>query len=180
MATRTRVVALLALALVVGLWIVAFGTAQAQSRARVVLQIDDSDSVVAPGTDVDVHIWVRSAVSGKTYSIRFFHAVGGPAVIDEGTALPSDEQPGPPSTFGTYRYIATVRLAVPLGSPYGKSTLSVVVDESDADETESLPLEQTTLTIGDAGDPIGSARVSSAIIGFKTAGTRSSTSLRSA
>ena len=180
MATRTRVVALLALALAVGLWIVASETAQAQSRARVVLQIDDSDGVVSPGTDVDVHIWVRSAVSSKTYSIRFFHAVGGPIVIDRGTPLPSDQQPDPPSTFGTYRYLATARLAVPLGSPHGKSTLSVTIDESDADETESLPLGQTTLTIGDAGDPVGSARVSSAIEGFKTSGKRSSTSLRSA
>ncbi len=160
-----------------GLWLVASQTVQAQSRARVVLDIDDSDNLVAPGADVDVHIWVRSPATGRDYSVRFFHAVGGPAVIDQGTRLANE--PDKPSTIGTHRYITTVRLAIPLGTPDGKATLSAMIDESGGSETESLPLGRTTLTIGDAGHPVGSARISSAIERFAKFGKRSSTSLRS-
>ena len=177
MATRTGLVVLATLAVMAGLWLGASQTVQAQSRARVVLDVDDSDNLVAPGAEVDVHIWVRSPVTGRDYSVRFFHAVGGPAVIDQGTRLANE--PDKPSTFGAHTYITTVRLAIPLGTPDGKATLSAMIDESGGAETESLPLGRTTVTIGEAGDPVGSARISAAIVGFKTSGSRSSTSLRS-
>ena len=69
----------------------------------------------------------------------------------------------------------SVRLVVPQGSPDGKATLSAMVDVAGED---SLELGQATLTIGDAGDPVGSARISSAIVKFDKTGKRSSTSLR--
>ena len=98
-------------------------------------------------------------------------------MIDQGTRLA--DQPDNPSTIGTHTYITTVRLAIPLGTPGGTATLSAMIDESGGAETESLPLGRTTVTIGEAGEPVGSARISAAIEGFKTSGTRSSTSLRS-
>ena len=85
-AQRIGATALLALALLVGLgalWLLSSQPAQAQARARVVLDIDDSDDVVAPGSDVDVHIWVRYGLASNTYSLRFFHAGDGPTVIGE-------------------------------------------------------------------------------------------------
>ena len=177
MAMRTGLLVLATLAVMAGLWLIASPTVQAQSRATVVLDIDDSDNLVAPGAEVDVHIWVRSPVTDRDYSVRFFHAVGGPAVIDQGTPLAM--KPDEPSTIGTHTYITTVRLAIPLGTPGGTATLSAMIDERDGAETESLPLGRTTLTIGEAGDPVGSARISAAIEGFETSGSRSSTSLRS-
>ena len=108
-------------------------------------------------------------MTGRDYSVRFFHAVGGPAVIDQGTRLANE--PDKPSTIGTHTYITTVRLAIPLGTPGGTATLSAMIDESGGAETESLPLGRTTVTIGEAGEPVGSARISAAIEGFKTSGT---------
>ncbi len=173
-AQRIGATALLALAVLVGLgglWLLSSQPAQAQTRARVVLDIDDSDDVVAPGSDVDVHIWVRYGVASNAYSLRFFHAGDGPTVIGEATER--TPQPEEPDLTGALIYVASVRLAVPLGSPDGKATLSAMVDVAGKD---SLELGQATLTIGDAGDPVGSARISSAIKAFARTGARSSTS----
>ena len=176
-AKRIGVSALLALAVLAGLaglWLLAPEPALAQSRARVVLDIDDSDSVVAPGSDLDVHIWVRNASTSLTYSLRFFHAVGGPALIDPGTKLATD--PEEPDLTGTLVYVTSVRLVVPLGSPSSNATLSAMIDVAGQD---SLELGTATLIIGDAGDPVDAGKISSAIEEFAKSGTRSSTSQRS-
>ena len=179
-AKRIGVSALLALAVLAvlgglaGLWLIASEPALAQTRARVLIEIDDSDSVVSPGDDLDVHVWVRYGLAtADTYSMRFFHAANGPVVIDPGTER--SVEPQKPDLTGTLIYLASVRLVVPLGSPVGTATLSAWVDVRDADP---LDLGTATLTIGDAGDPVGSARISSTIVEFAETGTRSSTSLR--
>ena len=182
-AKRIGVSALLALAVLAvlgglaGLWLIASEPALAQTRARVLIEIDDSDGVVSPGDDLDVHVWVRyGLMPSDTYSMRFFHAANGPVVIGQGTKLtPEPDAPELTGTLGTLIYVASVRLVVPLGSPVGTATLSAWVDVRDADP---LDLGTATLTIGDAGDPVGSARISSTIVEFAETGTRSSTSLR--
>lgn len=146
--------------------------ALAQSRASVVIQIVDSDEIVAPGDDVSAHIFVRSPDTTKTYELQFFHAVGGPAVVDDGTKLST--APDDPSTIGTYTYVSTVKMVVPIGSPHRDATLSAVVHE----DGTALTLAQATLTIGDAGDALGGARISSSFKDCETSGARSSTSLR--
>ncbi len=163
---------MLLLTLLAAGWLLTPSDVDAQSRARVVLDIDDSDGIVAPGDDVDVHIWVRYGSSTKTYELQFFHAVNGPAVIDPGTMRAV--QPEEPNLTGTLIYIATARLVLPLGTPHAEATLSARILE------DNVPLElgQTTLTIADAGEPVASARISSTFKDCRTSGARSSTSLR--
>ena len=180
-AKRIGVSALLALAVLAvlgglaGLWLIASEPALAQTRARVLIEIDDSDGVVSPGDDVDVHIWVRYGLTtpADLYSLRYFHDGEGPAVIEPATKR--SVAPDKPDLTGTLVYVASVRLAILPGSPHGPLTLSAKVDVKDANPLE---LGQAALTIGDAGDPVGSARISSTIVNFATTGTRSSTSLR--
>lgn len=167
------------LILLAGLWI--FSTldapdAQAQSRARAVLEIVDSDDIVAPGDDVTVHVFVRSPDTTKTYELHFFHAVGGPAKINDGAKLMPE--PEHPDENYTYHYVSTVELVVPLGSQHREATLSAVVQEVDGTDRESLDLAVTKLTIGDAGDDLGDAEISSTYEDCEDSGPRSSTSLR--
>lgn len=180
-AKRIWTAGLLALALCCALALSHPDQLQAQSRARVVLDIDDSDNVVAPGSEVNVHVWVRYGSGTADYTVRFFHAVNGPSVINDAVQL--DDLPERPGTtgFGTESapccYVKTVRLVVPLGSPPGKATLSALVDSSVQDD----PLEAgiATLTIADDVQEVASARISSAIEKFARSGKRSSTSQRS-
>ena len=179
-AKRIGVSALLALALLgglAGLWLIASEPALAQARARVLIEIDDSDSVVSPGDDLDVHIWVRYGLDtpADLYSLRYFHAVNGPTVIDPATKR--SVAPEEPDLTGALVYVASVRLTVPLGSADSKATLSALIDVKDSDPLE---LGTAILTVGDGGDPVGSAKISSAIEKFAETGTRSSTSQRSA
>ena len=170
---RTHRVALLMLLSLAVCWLASSDQTTAQtSRARVLIEIADSDDVIGPGDEVDVHIWVRLGSAGNSYALDFFHASGGPVVIDDGTPL--DPPPEAPSLSGTLIYVTTVGLVVPAGTRHGRATLVAQVTEDGA----ALPLAEETLTIADPGAPIGSARISSTIENFASSGRRSSTSLR--
>ena len=141
---------------------------------KVDIVILDSDDLVGPDTEFEIEIWVRDADAGKTYTLRFLHAVGGPVVLDrDGLAgalanlsINGDGDLGP----------IVARLVIPLGTSHGKATLSAMVDV--AGEPKPLPIAIATLEIGDPGDPIGSAVLRPSREGHSRSGPRISTSLR--
>lgn len=152
-----------------------FGSSEINAAAtKVDIVIRDSDALVRAGADVEIEIWVRDAASGKSYTLRFVHAVGGPAVLDQ-TGLSGAKFDGPRDENGDLGPIV-VRLAIPLGTADGRATISAMVDEDEG--TESLPVGIVTLNIGDPGDPIGSAVMRPSREGHEKRGKRISTSLK--
>ncbi len=144
------------------------------ASTKVDIVIRDSDDLVGPGVDVDIEIWVRDADSAKTYTLRFVHAVGGPAVLDQhdlarrwSEGLPIDD-----GDLGPF----VVRLAIPLGTADGQATISAMVDV--VGDAEPLPLGIAKLKIGDPGDPIGSAELRPGREDHEKRGKRISTSLK--
>lgn len=144
------------------------------ASTRVDISIRDSDDLVGPGTDVEVEIWVRDADAGKSYTLRFLHAVGGPVVLDP-NALAGVQFAGPRNDDGDLGPIVAL-LAIPLGTGDGQATISAMVDVDDDDEP--LPLAVVKLKIGDPGDPIGSAVMRPSREGHAKSGKRISTSLK--
>ena len=144
------------------------------ASTKVDIVIRDSDDLVGPGTDLEIEIWVRDADSRKSYTLRFVHAVGGPAVLDQND-LAGTQFAGPRNDDGDLGPIV-VRLAIPLGTADGRATISAMV--AVVEDAESLPLGVATLRIGDPGDPIDSAVMRPSREGHEKRGTRISTSLR--
>lgn len=150
----------------------------ASPKVEIVFQ--DSDAIVAPGSDVNAEIWVRDADGGKSYTLRFVHAVGGPAVLDPssfagevfGAPPPEYAEDADNDDLGPF----VVRLVIPLGTDHGQATISAMVDVSNQDEP--LPLAVAKLRIGDPGDPIGSAELRPGREGHEKRGKRISTSLK--
>lgn len=159
--------------LVGALVLVGLSELQAAST-KVEIVILDSDALVGPDTDLEIEIWVRDAESGKSYTLRFLHIVGGPVVVDR-DALAGDVFGGPRNGDGDLGPIV-VRLAIPLGTTHGQATLSALVDV--VEDAEPLPFALATLEIGDPGDPIGSAVMRPSREGHETRGKRMSTSLK--
>ncbi len=152
--------------------VVLFPAVEARS-SKAEITFGDSDDIVSPGTDVDAHVWIRDADANKTYTLRFVHAAGGPAVIDQGGVV-GGQFTGVRDEEGDLGPL-TVRLIVPLGSPHGSATISAMVDVEDEDP---LPLATRILKIGDAGDPIGSAVLEPSTEKHEDGGERISTSLK--
>ncbi|MCY3697500.1 MAG: hypothetical protein OXG86_10140 [Chloroflexi bacterium] len=134
----------------------------------------DSDALVAPGSEFNVELWVRDAEVGKTYTLRFLHAFGGPFVLDR-NSLAGTEFPGPANSDGDLGPIVA-RLVVPLGTEHREATISAMVDV--VGESEALPIAIATLEIGDPGEPIGSAVLRPSREGHENRGPRISTSLK--
>lgn len=141
---------------------------------KVEIVILDSDNLVAPGVELEIEIWVRGADIGKTYTLSFVHAFGGPFVLDR-ESLAGAEFDGPRNDEGDLGPIVA-RLVIPLGTADGRATLSasVAVD----DDAEPLPIAVATLKIGDPGDPIGSAVLRPGREEHAKRGKRISTSLK--
>ena len=144
------------------------------ARTKVDVVIGDSDNLVAPGVDVEVEIWVRDADNGKSYTLRFVHAVGGPVVLGQ-SDLAGAQFVGPRNDDGDLGPIV-VRLVIPLGTADSVATISAMVDV--AEDAEPLPLGIAKLKIGDPGDPIGSAVMRPSREGHAKSGKRISTSLK--
>ena len=141
---------------------------------KVGIVIRDSDDLVGAGTDVEIEIWVRDADSGKSYTLRFVHAVGGPVVLER-NALAGTQFAGPRNDEGDLGPIV-VRLAIPLGTADGRATLSASV--ADEDDAEPLPIAVATLKIGNPGEPIDSAVLRPGREDHAKRGKRISTSLK--
>lgn len=150
------------------------------ASTKVDIVIRDSDDIVGPGVDVDIEIWVRDADSGKSYTLRFIHAAGGPVVLDP-SSFARQQFGEPPAEYAEDADSddlgpIVVRLVVPLGTDHGRATISAMVDV--APEEEPLPLGVATLEIGDPGDPIGSAELRPGREDHEKRGKRISTSLK--
>ncbi|MCY3571638.1 MAG: hypothetical protein OXH19_09925 [Chloroflexi bacterium] len=141
---------------------------------KVGIVIRDSDDLVGAGTDVEVEIWVRDADSGKSYTLRFLHAFGGPFVLD-GNNLAGTEFAGPVNADGDLGPMVA-RLVIPLGTAHAEATISAMVDV--VEDAEPLPIAIAKLEIGDPGDPIGSAVLRPGREDHAKRGKRISTSLK--
>lgn len=142
------------------------------SGPRVEIGVGDSDAIVAPGTDLDIEIWIRNPDDQQSYALRFVHAVGGPIVLNPSDALGAEF--GMPNDDGDIRS-PPIRLAIPLGTQHGTATISALVDVEGGD---ALPLGLVELTIGDAGISVASATLRPSRPEHSESGKRISTSLK--
>lgn len=163
---------LVAAVMVVSAIVVSLASVDARGP-RAEITFSDSDDIVAPGTDLEVHVWVRDADQNETYSLSFVHAAGGPAIID-GRAVQGSEFMGTPNEDGDLGPL-TVTLIVPIGSPHGSATISALIDVEDG---ERLALATRVLKVGDAGDPIASAVLAPSTEKHEPRGAKVSTSLK--
>ena len=172
--TRVGLTGLCAGAFILAMLLLAVASELYAASAKVEIEILDSDALVAPGTEFEVELWVRDAEVGKSYTLRFLHAFGGPVVLDR-DSLTGAEFAGPADSDGDLGPIVA-RLVIPLGTAHREATISAMVDV--AGEPEPLPIAITTLAIGDPGEPIGSAVLRPSREEHAKSGKRISTSLQ--
>ena len=165
--------AVLALALLALALLALFVQPASASATEAVITFEDSDGIVGPGAELDVHVWVRDPQAIE-YTLQFLHAVGGAFVLDS--------QNGRGRQFssrinqdGERVPTVTIRVVVPLGARHGESTISALVATADG---ETLPLVSRTLVIGDPGEPIGTAVIEPSSKRHEQDGQPISTSLR--